>query len=493
MVSLDLEFGLLVMAAWLVVWFGIVSALIKEKNLYEIVGAEDYKLFLDDFKENIRVISVYSFNPTGKNELNSLFFQLSNIAKNEDRKITFAKLDRSNNKNKEIVKELNIGSNQAIYFLSKSNTPNIYRGPKTRDLMDYLLKKYHQLHEFSSVSEVKDLIMDRYYYEGLVLGAFDANDLEAKSSFINFSHHFSHLYSFGLINYSEALHEEFQINQSSIIACRGPGLISFNDDYYKSTSNLTDLHLEDWVKTHIHPNIGFYTKERESSLTFEVPLIRLVIDLKDRLRVEHMIDMISLTSKHYFTDDFYERRYRWGLSDRAEYIDELVNDGLDHLQMVYYVRDKQNLYVIDEDIYKGNGEFNETGLRRFYKKYAAKDLSPFVRKAVDKRVENGIVVASSLNIAKIVAGEETQIVYVYKEIGKNLKVVEELAQGLEVEVVKIDKSKARLKGLVESDLDELLLILRKGKKDAPEVYKGEWNAKQIKKYLKVKEKGKADL
>ena len=485
------------MAAWLVVLFGIVSALIKEKNLYEIVGIEDYKLFLNDFNENIRVISLYSFNPTGKNELNTLFFQLANIAKSEGLKITFAKLDRGHNKNKEILKDLNVGSNQAIYFLSKSNTVNIYRGPKTRDLLAYLQKKMLKIHEFSSVNEVKDLIMDKYYYEGLVLGAFSPTEQEAKSAFISFSQDFSHLYSFGLINYSNSLHEEFQINQSSIIACRGPGLISFNDDYYKSTSNFSDLNLEDWVKTHINPNIGFYTKEREASLSFEVPLIRLVIDLNNRIKVEHMVDMITLTSKHYFTDDYFDRKYRWGLSDRAEYFDDLVNDGLDHLQMVYYVRDKQNLYVIDENIYKGNGEFNETGLKRFYKKYPVKDLKPFVRKGGDKRLENGLVVAASLNVAKILASDETQIVYVYDQVGKNLKLVEELADGIEVEVVKIDRSKVKWKGLVDGVVEEYLAVLRKGKKEEVEVYKGEWSVRQIKKFLKVKEKekgkGKVDL
>jgi hypothetical protein len=481
------------MAVWFI-FVGLSAALIKERDIYELLGEEDLEMFHSNFSMNIRVLSFYSFNPTGKNELNSLFFQFASVAKKEGLPVTFAKLDRAHQKNKEIAKKLKYQYNHAVYYLVNSTTEHVYRGPKNKDLFDYLLKKVHKVHQFEDLKIFKDFVMKQVYYEGIVLAALGPEDLEIREKFFKFSVEFSHLYAFGIIEYSDGLQEEFGIEKSAIVACRGPGLISFGDVYYKALTNFTEVDLEEWVKTHIFPNIAFVNKEREPLLVSKVPLIKLVVDLKEKDVVEGMIDMLTLYSKHYFSDDFYDRRYRWGIADRNEYLEELQNDGLDHLQMVYYVHDEKNTYVIDKNIYQGHGEFNETGLKHFYSKYPQKQYPPFTKINSLKKFENNLLVAQSQTIYKILSDSETShLLYVFTEKPTHLKLIEDLASSTTIEIIKLNKSQLKLSPPYTSDQPEYLMILRKSLKSSPELYKGDWSLKKIKKSLKLEDKPNQDL
>lgn len=469
-----------------------VLGIIKEKSVFEILGEDDLKYIHSAFPDKIRVISLYTMTPSGRSESVNIV-PLSESLSDKSVPIIFSKLDRLHNKNKKLVSNSPLfGSNGVIYYLQNSQIPYIYPG-KPAELLNFLQSKVHKIHKFSDIEEVKSAIMEKFYFSGLVLGVFSDNDVEAVEEFTSFSYDFIHIYNFGLLEYSEEVVDELNITGSSIVACRAPGLISFNDDYYRSTSDFTSTNIPEWVKHNIHPYIAYQTKVNEAYLPTDLPRITLYMDFSDKERRENVIDWVSFYSKQYFTEDTERKKFTFALADKNEYLKELESDRIGHLQMVFVVKDGQDKYVISEDVYKGNGEFVEKGLKKFFSDFNGKRAKKFVRTNEQVLAENRVLIASQKNFEKIVKmNKDSEVVlYFYKDVPKHIVVIEDLAKEVP-KVAKINTSSIKLTDHFTSTKDEYIMLLHKNN-DIPELYKGSWTLEKLKSFTSSPPKNSQDL
>lgn len=473
-----------------------VFGIIREKLVYELLGQEDFEYILTTFKDQIRVISVYSLSPFGGNEVNSNLNRFSQVSAEQSLPIVFSKLDRLQAKNKQFTSAFPyLKSNGILYFLQNSEIPYIYPGAPN-ELLNFLQSKVHKIHKFENVGQLKSAIMQKFYFDGLILGVFSDNDVEVREKFINFSYDFSNIYNFGLLDYNENSFEELNINQNAIVACRAPGLISFGDVYYKSTSNFTDINLSEWSKHNVYPYIAYQTKVNEQFLPSDLPRITLFMDFKDKEKRENVVDLISFHSSQYFTDLPERKKFTFAIADKNEYLQDLKNDGIDHLQMVFIVYNTKTKVVITEDVYKGYGEFHEKGLKEFFKDFSKDKLTSF-KKNNDKNpilLENKVAIANNKNFENILKTnqEKLLVLYVYKDKGKNIILVEDLAKDDGFVVVKADKSVLKKNEKFFSSADEYLMVLRQNKENTPELYQGSWNIDKIKSFIS-KSSGKKNI
>ena len=306
-----------------------VFGIIREKLVYELLGQEEYEYVLATFQDQIRVLSVYSLTPFGGNEVNSVLMKLSQVSADQSLPIVFSKLDRLQPKNKQFISAFpHLKSNGIIYFLQNSAVPHLYQG-EPGELLALLQSKVYKIHKFKNVNQLKSTIMEKFYFDGLILGVFSDNDVDIREKFIGFSYDYSGLYNFGLLDYNENLFEELNINQSAIVACRAPGLISFGDVYYKSITNFTDINLSDWSKHSVYPYIAYQKKVNEQFLPSDLPRITLFMNLNDKEKRENAIDLISFHSSQYFTDIPERKKFTFAIADKSEYLKELENDKLE--------------------------------------------------------------------------------------------------------------------------------------------------------------------
>lgn len=469
------------MAFFLFLTLSLASAYIKEGAIYELRGDEFYT-FTSEFRDKIRIINFYIFSITGKQEFNSVYFQTAKKAQNMSLPIVFGKVEKNNAMNSKPVLEFQVSAvPHTIYYLANSDIPYLYTGPRTQEgLLNFMSNKHYKMHAFSSVEELKQDLMGKFYLKGLLLGVFNKNDVEIQEKFIRMSYDMPHVYEFGLMEYSEELGKEVNITGSALVACRGPGLISFQDDYYKSISNFTDLNITEWTRTHYHPHITYQTKDREKFLYTEAPLVTLLLDINNQELRERFIDKLTYWSKHLFIDDRDKQKYTWAIADKNEYMDELKADGLDKEYMLYVIKHQGKKYVVNEDVFYGNGGWTEVGIRRFYNQYSMGAAKPFKKvENIQKTTENGVSIATEDNFnVKVIKSRNEQLIYVHSGEEKYKKEIEALV-GKGIEVVKINKATNKIDEKYENKDGEYVMFAQMFKKDEPKLYRGKMNTESI--------------
>lgn len=470
-----------------------VLGIIKEKSVFEILGEDDLNYIHSTYADKIRVLSIYSNIGPSRGEFSTNIVSISESISDKSLPIIFSKLDRLHSKNKKLQSiSSSLNSNSIIYYLQNSKIPYTYSG-KPSDLISFLQSKLHKIHKFSSIEEVKSAIMEKFYFTGLVLGVFTKNDVEVIEEFTTFSYDFIHIYNFGILDYTEDVIDELNITESSIVACRPPGLISFNDEYYRSISDFTNLNLPEWVKYNIHPYIAYQTKLNQPYLPTDLPRITLFMDFNDQEKREYVVDLISLHSRQHFTEDLERKKFTFALADKNEYLKELEYDGLDHLQMVFVVKTDNDKFVISEDVYKGSGEFVVSGLKNFFNDFRNKKAKKFVRKIEDVVVENKVLIASQKNLDKVLGMNKGSdiVLYFYKDVAKHIVLVEDLAKEGAI-TAKINISNIKINDIFKNPQDEYLMLLRKNEA-TPELYKGSWKLEKLKSFISTPPKKSQDL
>ena len=458
---------------------------IKEGSIYELIG-DDFKSFHVDFNHKIRVISFYMFSFMEPQRFNGIYFKTAKKATNTSLPIVFGKVDKLNPKNRELLSEFNVPDHPfLIYYLANSTKPYTYLGSKTEQgILSYFSSKVHKIHTFSEVEELKDSIMANFYTDGLLLGVFNEND-ETREKFLQFSYDNINKYQFAIMPYKAEMLEEMNIKGPAIVACRAPGLISFQDDYYKTLTNFTNLDLDEWTRKYFHPKITHLTKDRESSLRTAFPLVTLFMNMSDITVLSRFVDKITLHSKQYFDENWDKRKFIYAISDKEEYLDELTEYGLENEFMVYIIKSSHDLYVIDEDVYYGDGGFTEVGLRKFHRDYLGRDCKPFVKSEKNiKVVENEVFVANGKNFEEIVLNrKEDQLVYVYKTPFQ-VSIIEKLAKTHKIQVVKINQNLNHIPSVYTFQNTENLYFAEKNQKSNPIRYTGLWVYEEIIEFIK---------
>jgi hypothetical protein len=473
------------MAFWLLI--GILGALgyIKEGAVIEILG-NDFDTFHIDFYDKIRVISFYSFSFNQPQPFNTMYFKLAKQLKNSTLPIVFGKIDRNHAKNKELLTKFSPNTSPyVIYYLSNSTTPHIYKSSTSASLFIENIKKYiHKINYFTEVEELKDTILVEYPLDGLVLGVFNETNAKAKEEFIKFSIENAHIYKFGMIEYSDELKEETGIPGTGIVACRGPGLISFGDDYYRYNTDLESLNLAEWLRTNFHPHITYQTKDREPFLYTNNPLVTLVMNLS-RVDVQRrFVDRIIYHSQQYFDKGWDEQKYILAIADREEYLDELLEDGVENEPFVYVVKHKDNKYVIDENVYYGDGGFSHEGLKKIFYDFPIGVLKPHIKSEKNaKDEENSIIVATGRNFEeKVIKSNKDQLVYVYGT-PTHLGLLETYAKQKHIEIVKINKNLNKLPNQYRANGEESLFLSRQNKKWEAILYTYNFDIKEIRQFV----------
>ena len=465
---------------------------IKEGNTFLLIGNQ-YNSFLQEFRDNLRVVLLYEPFINSKKTATTEFFMASKQLVNTT--IKLGKVDLADPRNKDIRQNFSKEPPHIFYCLAYTDNCKDYQ--ESFDRKSFVTGFQDKIHSFESFHDIDDFdtyLSEKNKFDGIILGVFEDFKGEKYEAFLNFSKNFMDVYKFGLIKDEGEWAYKFDLKTDSIVIAKGKFLHNTLFPYYKSFSDFKNTtEIEDFVNKNYHPYLSYAVPHKLNRIKQnEVPFGMFFINFEKFYdKVPYFVEKFVYFSKFYAEADWEERKYQWAITNTKDYSLYIQDLGLENEDILMILEYKGKYYKIDQENIFKNNEFQENCLYNFFTKYEQQSYPEYFKTAAEPKenYENNVRIAVRSNFFKILAIKYiTHAVFVYDSSKPNdylwkLKQFEEVSAyyitNFRIDFIKIDALKNHLPGTYKNAQLPAVFFIN-GKPLHPELYYGGWELEDFK-------------